>query len=412
MKTVMILGAGKGQLPFIEICKHRGYQTIVVSPKGDFPGFSLADKAYFFDTRDKDSILRVALKEKIDAITTDQTDVSVPTVAYVAEKMGLPGIGSKLAKQFTDKYEMRKAAAKAGIAVPDFMRARNLSEALCAAEKIGYPLIIKPVNSSGSRGVYKIASAQDLNKKYSESSAFDIQQEIIVEKFIDGIEYLADGFAMNGEYHTLDIGTKEYFDLPGCFVSKMCMFVSAKRISQGVEKKVFNTNEALIRALQLPFGITHAEYIYSPTDKKVYLVECAARGGGVFLSSHLTPWASGFKTNEALIDYLLESKCKVVDPERLSNKISAWLCFGLPSGRIVDITGCDKLNEIPGIRKICLDDIYPGKETCILRDDTNKYGPILFCDDSEESIMRAINEVKNVLKININTENGLKGIIW
>ena len=84
MKKIMILGAGAGQLPFINICKQKGAFVVAISPKGDYPGIKAADSFYDCDTRDKERILEIARKEHIDAITTDQTDVSVPAAAYVA----------------------------------------------------------------------------------------------------------------------------------------------------------------------------------------------------------------------------------------------------------------------------------------------------------------------------------------
>ena len=89
-------------------------KTVVVSRKGKYPGFDLADQVYYYDTQDKENILKAACIEEICAITTDQTDVSVATVAYVADKLKLRGIGQEIAKKFTNKYEMRKAARDAG----------------------------------------------------------------------------------------------------------------------------------------------------------------------------------------------------------------------------------------------------------------------------------------------------------
>lgn len=118
MKKIMILGAGAGQIPFINICKKRGAYVIVISPRGKYPGIEAADRHYACDTRDKEQILEIARKENIDAVTTDQTDVSVPAAAYVAEQMGLRGIGYQKALQFTDKYAMYCAAKQTGIYVP------------------------------------------------------------------------------------------------------------------------------------------------------------------------------------------------------------------------------------------------------------------------------------------------------
>lgn len=412
MKKLMILGAAAGQLPFINIAKERGYQTIVVSPEGDYPGFRIADKAYFFDTRDKEHILEAARAEHIDAITTDQTDVSVPTVAYVAKHMNLPGIGEELALQFTDKYEMRKKARELGIPVPDFRKAANLDAALRAGEELGYPLIIKPLDSSGSRGVFKVANAAEMRRLFPQSLAFSGHGAVIVEQFINGREFLADGFAMGGKYRTLDVGIKEYFDVPGRFISKMCMFFSTAGHLAEELRKVEETNTRLIRGMGLPFGITHAEYILSADDGRVYLVECAARGGGVYLSSHLTPYACGFDTNTALIDFLMEGRERFPDASELMGNISAWRCFALPEGTISHCSGQDELLKIPCVRDVFLDDLRPGTHVHQLENDSQKLGPILYCGQTEPELRKAMAQSATTLRIEVTTKSGPATIIW
>lgn len=412
MKKVMILGAGKNQLPIINICKKRGYYTIVVSVKGDYPGFALADKSYYFDTKDKDAILNVAKEEKIDAILTDQTDVAVPTVAYVAEQIGLRGIGYETALKFSNKYLMRKACQEAGIPMPEFYKVNTIEEAIKFADKIGYPVIIKPVDSSGSRGVRKCLSKLDISNFFDASKSDSSSGDIIVEKFIKGKEYLADGFAMNYQYQNLDLGIKEYFDIPNTYISKMCMFSSVKKINNRVEKMVLDTNEKIVKALGLPFGITHAEYMYSPTDDTVYLIEIAARGGGVYLSSDLTPRASGFSTNEALVDFVAEGKEIFPDYKYLDSKVASWVCFAFPEGRIRKINGIDECWKIDGVFKIDTDVLYEGMNTSMCKDDTGKYGPILILAESREETYKIIDELKKTLSIEIETSKGIEYQIW
>lgn len=411
-KKVMILGAAEGQMPIVNICKRKGYYTIVVSTQGNYPCFNLADKSYYIDTRDKEKILSIAQQEGIDAILTDQTDVSVPSVAYVAEKMNLRGIGYETSLLFTNKYLMRAAAEKANIAIPKFGKAKNLNEAKELAHTIGYPVMVKPTDSSGSRGVVKVKSDSELIKNFELAMHYSTTDYIVIEEFIEGIEYLADGFAMDGRYTTLDIGIKEYFDVDSIFVSKMCMFSSVALIDDRIEKKVAETNQKLVEGLGLTFGITHAEYLYCPKDDKVYLVEIAARGGGVFLSSHITPTATGFNTNEALVDYVVEGKMTFPDFSCLEKRVSAWVCFSFPDGEIVKIDGIDKVKAIDGVYGIVMDDIYLGKKTKHLQDDSGKYGPILVKGNSKKECYKIIDKVKSTLIIQIRTEKGIEDLIW
>lgn len=412
MKKIMILGAGSGQLPFIDICKEKGAYVIVISPRGEYPGIAKADRFYDCDTRDKGRILEIALKEGIDAVTTDQTDVSVPAVAYVAERMGLKGIGYERALQFTDKHKMRRAAGQIGVNVPMFGLAGSLEEAENRIKKIGLPAIIKPTDSSGSRGVYKLGRMEELKEKFEESARFSSTRSVIVEEFIEGREYLVDGFAMGGKYINLDLGIKEYFNKGGRYISKMCMFSSAELVVDETERQVLETNKMLVEGLGLEFGITHGEYIYSKERGKVYLVEVAARGGGVYLSSDLTPKASGIDTNRLLLDYLLSDKAVDVDMLKLEKRVSAWRCFALEEGIVRQIRNMDELKAINGVDKVCMGGLKEGSYARGLSDDTTKYGPILVSGNSRDECYRAINKVEGTLEVITEKDGRLSPTIW
>lgn len=413
MKKAMILGAGTGQIPFINLLKKHGCYVIAVSLKGHYPGFDIADKCYYVDTRDKEAILDIAKKEGIDIITTDQTDVSVPAVAYVADKLGLKGIGIDTAEKFTDKYIMRCYADKAGIPIPKFTQVTDDKDLKEKVSNMEFPLISKPVNSSGSRGIHRIDTPEDLEEKVRLSFASSVDNKVIIEEFIEGVEYLADGFALDGNYITLDFGIKEYFDLPDTYISKMCMFSSSALAKEDAEIDVVNTNTALVKAFNLPFGITHAEYIYSEKRHKTFLVEIAARGGGVYLSSHLTPRASGVNSNELLIDYLTEDKTIDLNKLQLDKKVSCWRCFALKPGTISKIENAEKVKCIEGVTEVFLDDLSVGSKIGELKDDTCKLGPILFLGNNRQECYDAIQKVKDTLIIETIDENNVKsGIIW
>ena len=114
-KTILILGANTLQMPLIEKANSMGMNTLVVSPFCDEPGHSISTFSEYFDIADQVEILKIARKYGVCGIITDQTDIPVRTVAYVAEKLGLPGIGYETAKLFTDKFLMREKCKDLGI---------------------------------------------------------------------------------------------------------------------------------------------------------------------------------------------------------------------------------------------------------------------------------------------------------
>lgn len=194
MKKILILGAGIYQLPLIKKAKELGLYTIVTSIPGNYPGFSAADKVYYEDTTNKNAILEIAKTEKIDGILTSGTDVAVSTIGYVCEKLSLSGISEHSANLVTDKALMKDAFLHGNVRTAMYATAHNLTEAQKAAEEIGYPVMFKCANSSGSRGVIKISRQSEINFGYKYASSITTADHIVVEKYIDGYEIGLDGY--------------------------------------------------------------------------------------------------------------------------------------------------------------------------------------------------------------------------
>ena len=193
----MILGAGIYQVPLIRTARRMGLYTIVVSIPGDYPGFALADKIYELNTRDKEAILEVAEKEQIDGICTSGTDVAVSTIGYVCEKMHLSGIPYEAAEILTDKAKMKDAFRQGGVSAADGMRVRSAEEAQKAAEQLGYPVVIKRVDSSGSRGITVVVHSGQIEEAYENARNGSARDYVLVEKFLRGTEIGVDGFVQN-----------------------------------------------------------------------------------------------------------------------------------------------------------------------------------------------------------------------
>ena len=199
MKKIMILGAGTYQVPLIQTARKMGLYTIVVSIPGDYQGFALADKIYELDTRDKEGILEAAREEQIDGICTSGTDVAVSTIGYVCEKMGLSGIPQTAAAILTDKALMKEAFLKGKVSASYGMRAYSLEEAKAAAERVGYPVVVKRVDSSGSRGITVVKQKEELEEAWHYASRRSTRDYVLVEGFIRGTEIGVDGFVQNGQ---------------------------------------------------------------------------------------------------------------------------------------------------------------------------------------------------------------------
>ena len=162
MQKIIILGAGIYQVPLIRAAKQMGLYVIVVSIPGNYPGFALADKVYEINTTDKEAILSISMKEQISAIATTGTDVAVATIGYVCQKMGLTGIPFEASKLVTDKALMKEAFRRYGVTTAAFEVIHSRDEALAAFQKIGTPAILKIVDKSGSLGIIRVDTVEQL----------------------------------------------------------------------------------------------------------------------------------------------------------------------------------------------------------------------------------------------------------
>ena len=409
---VVILGAGRGQIPIIDVCRDYGIEVVAVTPKGNWPGIPIVDKVYYFDVKDIDALMRIVDAEKPDAVFSEQLDAAVYPCAYVAERRGLKGITSEVAIKFTNKYEMRRAAQKAGVSVPEYFTAKSADEALekiASSGKLHFPLIMKPVDNAASHGVYMLHDEAELREKFADSLSWSLSGQVIVEQFISGREYVVDAWTRNYRTTNLVIGLRKYFDVPGAFIPSATLFVDGESFISHEEELVKAANKKLVESSGLEFGITHGEYFYVEEEDDVYLVEIASRGGGVFTSSDLIPGASGVNTEEPLVREVMGLDAGEVN---ITPGAAAYFCYLTPEGIVEELSGMDEAAKISGVRKAYFDNISLGMHTAPIADKASRKGPILVQGKTREECIEVISRVKEVFSVRIRTPEGLTGVMW
>jgi biotin carboxylase len=223
-KKILILGAGRDQIPIIATAKKMGLFVIVVSPKGDYDGLKIADKVLYANILEKDYILDFAKKEGVDGVISDQLDIAVPTVAYVAEKLGLQGIGYECSQYFINKFLMRKMSEEIDIPVQKYRQVDNAVCGLKAANEIGFPVIIKPVDSTGSKGVFKVDNEAEFKEKFNLSKVESYSGKVLVEEFVKGEQYLSRGYVHDYRLRLFAFSNRYYFDLTKHFLPNQTIF--------------------------------------------------------------------------------------------------------------------------------------------------------------------------------------------
>ena len=405
-KNILIIGAGDFQLPLVQRAS-LSYNVLLAAPVvSDVFKPYIAD-ALLIDVRDKEGILAYAREKSICGVITDQTDIAVRSVAYVAENLGLPGIGYETGCLFTDKSLMRKRMAELGIKLLPNRTVSSFDEALAYYREIGGNVIIKPLDTQGSRGVQICRSEEELEAKYAEAARWSSNHNVLIERFATGREFLVEGLSLDYEFRNLCIGDTLYFDLPDAFAAKSRIFPT--EADDGLRQRVLDLNTKIITGFGLKQGLTHSEYIMDGDD--IYLIETAARGGGVFISSDLIHYSCGLDTEGFLLD-IATGQQKGLPPIKPQQCVCGYLAFYIPVGKVVRVSGVREVQELPFVHRNQLDKLHVGIENKEGHTDkTSRLALIISAPDRETFKERAA-LVRSMLQVETETENGILPLIW
>lgn len=218
MKNILILGIGPSQVDLIKKCRKRDMKIYAVAHKDSGPGKSFVDEFAQIDIKDYDAVEAYAREKEIDLVFTVASEVGVKTTAIVSERLGLPTfISSESADILSKKSKWREhlGEIEGNLA---FMSGGNVSD----FEKwSNYPSILKPVDGSGQRGVYKINSYEELEKYFSESIKFSNSNTVMVEEYVDGPEISVNSFMQDSALKFFLVSDRiSYSEYPGGIIKE------------------------------------------------------------------------------------------------------------------------------------------------------------------------------------------------
>jgi biotin carboxylase len=408
---VMILGAAKFTVPIIEISKQMGFETIVVSIAGDYPGFAVADTSYEVDVRDKDTILDIAIKEGICGVVTDQTDLPVPTVAYIAERMGLPGIGYECALRISDKLMSRQHCQKFGFPVPEFVQAVSLEEATRKAGDLGFPLVVKPTDAMAARGVAKVDDWSDFAPKFQHALACSAKGVVLLEKFFEGKKIGVVGFKSGSHSVNLIMFDHEHFNIPGLFIIRQTLTPS--NLDARLQNKIWDFHERLFDSYEAAFGFTFSELKVNEKNGEFCLIESAIRGPGGFISSHLVPLACGVDFLPILLEIATGRRQTVVfEKSHPKTRAAGNIYFYLPAGVICQMKGIEEVKALPGVHRVELDGLGVGKKVEPPINLNGRQGPIVYSGKDRQVAEEIVKTIMATFEVQVETPDGKKGMIW
>ena len=282
-KKILLLGGSAQQIIAVETAKKLGFYTVLCDYLEDNPGQFHADRFYLVSTTDKEAVLEVARKEEVDGVVAYASDPAAITAAFVAEKMGLPGNPVQSVEILCEKDKFRRFLSENGFHTPKACGYRSVQEALKGLQEFQLPVIVKPVDSSGSKGVGKIDSIMEADEKLSCAMSFSRSGRIIVEEWVEkfGYQIAGDGLSVDGKLvfryfandHFNSRCVNPYVPISASFPYNM---------PREVHEKIHQTIQMLLTALGMK-TCTYNFDIRIDKDLNVYLMEVAPRDGGNYI---------------------------------------------------------------------------------------------------------------------------------
>ncbi|MGN0314177.1 MAG: ATP-grasp domain-containing protein [Fusicatenibacter sp.] len=382
MKKLMILGAGIYQVPLIQKAKDMGLYTIAVSIPGPYPGFACADEVCYLDTRDQEAVLAAAKEKKIAGICTSGTDVAVRTIGFVCNALHLPGIPAAAAITVTDKWRMKEAFAKGGVSTARFHKVTSLTEALSTARGIGYPICLKAVDKSGSRGIRKVSDPFEMKHAWELCMAATDQNYLLVEEYLQAEEIGVDGFVQN---HRLSLCVPHQKFV--CRSGAVCI-PSGHRFPYSCSRELFLEIRHQIELAVAAVGIDNCPFNADlfVRNNQVWIIEIGGRSGATCIPE-LMSIHCGFDYYEKMILSAL-GEAPSFDCQSLT-PCMAKLLFCPEGGRLTDI------NPLPleqlkheGVQyhlDYSIGDCLPA-----VTNGTDRVGHVIAATDQESEIDRAL----------------------
>ena len=298
-KNLAIIGASYLQLPLIKKAKEMGYTTHVFAWEAQDVGETEADFFYPISIIKKDEILEKCKEIGICGICTISSDLGIITSNYVANHLGLVSNSWEATEKSTNKHLMREAFKNANDPSPKSIYVENV-DVLPDFSELSYPLIVKPTDRSGSRGVYKLEkeNAGLLQLIIRKAMTVSLEKHALVEEFAPGTEYSVEYISWKGKHHFLQITLKYTTEAPR-FIETGHM--EPAPVESQILERVKSVVEHALDTLGLQYGASHSE-IKIDDEGNIKIIEIAGRMGGDCIGSDLVRYSTGYDFVKMVID--------------------------------------------------------------------------------------------------------------
>ena len=404
MKRILIVGAGQEQAIAIGMAKDLGFFVVACDQNPEAPGLELADEKAIVDIKDVGSLLEIAVNHKVDGIFTHAVEIP-HVISQVAKKLGLPGISPEIAFRATNKLERIARFKECGIPCANYAFASDPTQLLIEAKKIGYPLIIKPIDSAGARGVQEVGSEEQLLQSYAAAIQFSDSKIVLLEERLSGPEISTESLVYNNQIYTFAFADRNYIKKDlfyPFFVEDGINYPSM--LSGKIKDDVYQLVERTIRCLEIDFGAAKGDIIIDNGIPKV--IEMAARTSGGWFSAGSIRVATGINVLKPLLQMTvgLSPDLDEIKPKYDLGCAQRYI-IPIEQGVITNISGMDEAINSTGVQMY---NFFMPKVGDRIKKSTNhseRFGQIICSGASREEAIQRCETAISKIKISINSRD-------
>lgn len=396
MKKLMLLGGSRYLLSVIETAHRLGVYVITCDYLPDNIAHKYSNQYCNVSIIDKDAVLKVAQKLQIDGIMSFACDPGVVTAAFVAEKMGLPSCGSYEAVSILqNKARFRQFLTDNGFNVPKIHSYNTVEDAIKEKDTIEYPVIVKPVDSAGSKGVTRVNSPDGLPAAVEHAFDYSIGNQIIVEDYLKKVGYSSDTdcFSVDGKLQFVSFNSQR-FDESSDNPYVPAAFSWPSSMPPEVENELTNEIQRVITLLNLESSIYNVETRLA-TNGKPYIMEISPRGGGNRLAECVR-YATGVDLIEAAIKAALGI---TIDNVTMKPYIGHWaevILHSNQSGVFVDLWISDTIKSYVVEKDLWVE---PGDTVEDFTGANKSIGTLILNFDNSTNLNKVLANIDNYIKV-------------
>lgn len=386
-KAILVFGVGELQKSIIDRAHLMGLNVIGIDPCSNAVAKSCCDAFEVVGGQDYEGTIAVAKKYGVSAIVTAATDKPLVMMARVAKAMNLPFYSEETARWSTDKFQMKQRFIEGGVPCAK----GRLISCIEEAEDLNYPIIVKPRDNSGSRGVKICNTPAELKESIDEALQYSHLDSVLVEEVIEGPEYSIESLHYDGKSEVIQFTEKKTTPFP---YNVELGHKQPANLSDDIKNEIREIISKIGVALKFENCPSHTEL--KVNERGIFVIETSPRLGGDYITSTLTPLSTGINMEDQLLHIALGEK---VDTKTGRFEKASGVCFfDFPEGEVKAIeTEISEMSSLPHIHNFDLK-LKVGDTVDQITSSLNRYGQFIVDGETREGVDELIIKYENKIK--------------